>query len=310
MLESKWGLRLIALVLALIFFLSVNNMFGNIFNADNLGQKSSETIEDVPVQVKYDNTSLYASEVPNKVDVEISGPQSQVLKAENGESIKAVLDLSEEKAGKHTTQFQVNGLNKDIDYNVKPKETTINLEEKVSKTLKVEPDVSNNDLDPEYKVSEQSVSPETVKVTGGKNQIDKIAYLKATYKNKSKISKDTTDVAQITAFDRNLNKIDVMVQPNEVNLSVKVEDYSKKVKVKTKTVGSLSNGREVDNIELDNEEVEIYGNKEDLEDIDEITANIDLDNVAGSTEKDITFEVPDKVTKVSPKDTTATITVK
>lgn len=310
MLESKWGLRLIALVLALVFFLSVNNMFGNIFNADNLGQKSSETIEDVPVQVKYDNTSLYASEVPNKVDVEISGPQSQVLKAENGESIKAVLDLSEEKAGKHTTQFQVNGLNKDIDYNVKPKETTINLEEKVSKTLKVEPDVSNNDLDPEYKVSEQSVSPETVKVTGGKNQIDKIAYLKATYKNKSKISKDTTDVAQITAFDRNLNKIDVMVQPNEVNLSVKVEDYSKKVKVKTKTVGSLSNGREVDNIELDNEEVEIYGNKEDLEDIDEITANIDLDNVAGSTEKDITFEVPDKVTKVSPKDTTATITVK
>ncbi|MDN6181582.1 MAG: YbbR-like domain-containing protein [Staphylococcus equorum] len=310
MLESKWGLRLIALVLALIFFLSVNNMFGNIFNADNLGQKSSETIEDVPVQVKYDNTSLYASEVPNKVDVEISGPQSQVLKAENGESIKAVLDLSEEKAGKHTTQFQVNGLNKDIDYNVKPKETTINLEEKVSKTLKVEPDVSNNDLDPEYKVSEQSVSPETVKVTGGKNQIDKIAYLKATYKNKSKISKDTTDVAQITAFDRNLNKIDVMVQPNEVNLSVKVEDYSKKVKVKTKTVGSLSNGREVDNIELDNEEVEIYGDKEDLEDIDEITANIDLDDVAGSTEKDITFEVPDKVTKVSPKDTTATITVK
>ncbi|ANQ64841.1 YbbR-like domain-containing protein [Staphylococcus equorum] len=310
MLESKWGLRLIALVLALIFFLSVNNMFGNIFNADNLGQKSSETIEDVPVQVKYDNTSLYASEVPNKVDVEISGPQSQVLKAENGESIKAVLDLSEEKAGKHTTQFQVNGLNKDIDYNVKPKETTINLEEKVSKTLKVEPDVSNNDLDPEYKVSEQSVSPETVKVTGGKNQIDKIAYLKATYKNKSEVSKDTTDVAQITAFDRNLNKIDVMVQPNEVNLSVKVEDYSKKVKVKTKTVGSLSNGREVDNIELDNEEVEIYGNKEDLEDIDEITANIDLDDVAGSTEKDITFEVPDKVTKVSPKDTTATITVK
>ncbi|MDN6611532.1 MAG: YbbR-like domain-containing protein [Staphylococcus equorum] len=310
MLESKWGLRLIALVLALVFFLSVNNMFGNIFNADNLGQKSSETIEDVPVQVKYDNTSLYASEVPNKVDVEISGPQSQVLKAENGESIKAVLDLSEEKAGKHTTQFQVNGLNKDIDYNVKPKETTINLEEKVSKTLKVEPDVSNNDLDSEYKVNEQSVSPETVKVTGGKNQIDKIAYLKATYKNKSKISKDTTDVAQITAFDRNLNKIDVMVQPNEVNLSVKVEDYSKKVKVKTKAVGSLSNGREVDNIEVDNEEVEIYGNKEYLEDIDEITANIELYNVAGSTAKDITFEVPDKVTKVSPKDTTATITVK
>ena len=310
MLESKWGLRLIALVLALVFFLSVNNMFGNIFNADNLGQKSSETIQEVPVQVKYNNKSLYASEVPDKVDVEISGPQSQVLKAENGENIKAVLDLSGEKAGKHTTQFQVNGLNKDIDYSVKPKEATVNLEERVSKTLKVEPDVSNNDLDSDYKISEQSVSPETVKVTGGQDQIDKIAYLKATYKNKSKIAKNTTDVAKITAFDRNLNKIDVSIQPNEVNLSVKVEDYSKKVKVKTKAVGSLSNGRELDNINLEDEEVEIYGNKDDLEDIDEITANVNLDNISDTTEKNVKFKVPKDVTKVNPSGTTAKITVK
>lgn len=310
MLESKWGLRLIALVLALVFFLSVNNMFGNIFNADNLGQKSSETIQEVPVQVKYNNKSLYASEVPDKVDVEISGPQSQVLKAENGENIKAVLDLSGEKAGKHTTQFQVNGLNKDIDYSVKPKEATVNLEERVSKTLKVEPDVSNNDLDSDYKISEQSVSPETVKVTGGQDQIDKIAYLKATYKNKSKIAKNTTDVAKITAFDRNLNKIDVSIQPNEVNLSVKVEDYSKKVKVKTKAVGSLSNDRELDNISLEDEEVEIYGNKDDLEDIDEITANVNLDNISDTTEKYVKFKVPKDVTKVNPSGTTAKITVK
>lgn len=310
MLESKWGLRLIALVLALVFFLSVNNMFGNIFNADNLGQKSSETIQEVPVQVKYNNKSLYASEVPDKVDVEISGPQSQVLKAENGENIKAVLDLSGEKAGKHTTQFQVNGLNKDIDYSVKPKEATVNLEERVSKTLKVEPDVSNNDLDSDYKISEQSVSPETVKVTGGQDQIDKIAYLIATYKNKSKIAKNTTDVAKITAFDRNLNKIDVSIQPNEVNLSVKVEDYSKKVKVKTKAVGSLSNDRELDNISLEDEEVEIYGNKDDLEDIDEITANVNLDNISDTTEKNVKFKVPKDVTKVNPSGTTAKITVK
>lgn len=310
MLESKWGLRLIALMLAVLFFLSANNMFGNIFDADNLSQKSSETIQDVPVQVKYNNKELYASEVPNKVDVEISGPQSQVLKAENGENIRAVLDLSGEKAGKHTAQFKVNGLNKDIEYTVKPKETTVSLEEKVSKTFKVEPDVSNNDLNPKYKISEQSISPDTVKVTGGQKQLDKIAYLKATYKNKSKVSKDTTDVAKIIAFDRNLNKIDVSIDPNEVNLSVKVEDYSKKVKVKMKSVGSLSDGEEVKDIKLDDNEVEIYGNKDDLDDIDEITAKINLDGISDTTEKKVEFQVPDKVTKVSPKDTTAKITVK
>ena len=55
-------------------------MFGNIFDADHFGQKSNDTLQEVPVQVKYDNKSLYASDVPDKVDVEISGPQSQVLK--------------------------------------------------------------------------------------------------------------------------------------------------------------------------------------------------------------------------------------
>ncbi|PTK14644.1 hypothetical protein BUZ72_12470, partial [Staphylococcus saprophyticus] len=126
----------------------------------------------------------------------------------------------------------------------------------------------------------------------------------------SKVSKDTTDVAKITAFDRNLNKIDVSIDPNEVNLSVKVEDYSKKVKVKMKSVGSLSNGQEVKDIKLDDNEVEIYGNKDDLDDIDEITARINLDGVSDTTEKKVDFQVPDKVTKVSPKDTTAKITVK
>ncbi|MGI2244157.1 CdaR family protein [Staphylococcus cohnii] len=310
MLESKWGLRLIALVLALVFFLSVNNMFGNIFNADQLGHKSTETLQDVPVQVNYDSKSLYASDVPSKVDIEISGPQSQVLKAENGENIKAVLDLSGEKAGKHTTQFKVNGLNKNIDYTVKPKETTVNLEEKVTKKLKVEPDVSDNDLNANYKVSDQSVSPETVKVTGGSKQIDKIAYLKATFKDKDKISKDTTDIARINAFDRNLNKIKVLIEPNEVNLSVKVEDYSKKVKVKTKAIGALPKGKEIDDIKLDEKEVEIFGNRNDIQDIDEITAEIDLDGVTESTEKNVEFKLPDDVSKINPKETTAKINIK
>lgn len=310
MLESKWGLRLIALALAVFFFLSANNIFGNMFNADKFSQKTTETLQDVPVEVKYNSNKLYASKVPEKVDVEISGPQSQILKAENGQNIKVTLDLNSEKSGRHTTQFKVNGLNKDIDYDVKPKEATVYLEEKVTKNLKVEPDVSSNDVDADYQVSEQSVSPDTVKVTGGQDQIDKIAYLKATYKNNSKISKDTTDVAKITAFDRNLNKLDVSIQPEEVNLSAKVKPYSKKVKIKTKTTGSLENGKEIDDIDLSDNEVEIFGNKKELEDVDEIKGEIDLDNISETINRPVQLDVPDKVSKVEPEDTTAKVIVK
>ena len=45
------GLKIYCLSFGIVFFLSVNNVFGNIFNTGNLGQKSSKTIQDVPVEI-------------------------------------------------------------------------------------------------------------------------------------------------------------------------------------------------------------------------------------------------------------------
>ena len=75
MLESKWGLRFVALILAVFFFLSVNNVFGNIFNSDDISQKSSKTIQDVPVEVICNHKDFHVTKVPENVDVNLSGPQ-------------------------------------------------------------------------------------------------------------------------------------------------------------------------------------------------------------------------------------------
>ena len=40
--------------------------------------------------------------------------------------------------------------------------------------MHVQPDVSQSDIDNNYKVSKQKISPETVKVTGGEQQLKKI----------------------------------------------------------------------------------------------------------------------------------------
>ena len=59
-------------------------------------------------------------------------------------------------------------------------------------------------------------------------QLKKIAYLKATFKNSSKITKDTNDVAEVNAFDKELNKLNVSINPNEVNLKVSVAPFNKR----------------------------------------------------------------------------------
>lgn len=310
MLESKWGLRFVALILAVFFFLSVNNVFGNIFNTDDLSQKSSKTIQDVPVDVIYNNKDLHVTKIPENVDVNLTGPQSKLIKIENPEDLKVVVDLSGKKAGKYQKKYQVKGIDSGINYQIKPEVAHINLENKITRVMHVQPDISSNSLDPKYKISKQSISPETVKVTGGEQQLKNIAYLKATFKNSSKVNKDTNDVADVSAFDKQLNKLNVSINPNEVNLKVSVAPFSKKVKVHTKTTGKLDNDKELDNVKLNDKEVQIYGSRDDLQSINEITAEVDLDGISDSTEKTVKFDLPKNVTKVDPKETKAYINVK
>ncbi|MCU5746624.1 CdaR family protein [Staphylococcus sp. SQ8-PEA] len=310
MLENKWGLRLIALALAILFFLSVNNVFGNMFDADKFGQNSTETLNDVPVEIKYNHKDLFASGAPETVNVELTGSRSQIIKAQKNDDIKAILDLTGEKAGQHSADFEIKGLDDNLDYEVKPKEASVNLEQKVSKKMKVEPDVSEDNVDADYKISQQSVSPQTVKVTGGEKQLRKVAYLKATYKDTSQLSDDTTDVANITAFDNKLNKLDVAIQPKEVNLTTKLAPYSKKVKINPKIVGKVAKHRKVDKVNLNQDTVEIYGNKDDLKDINEITGEIHVDDASETTDKEVNLKLPDEVTKAEPKNTKAEISIK
>ncbi|MCQ9904831.1 YbbR-like domain-containing protein, partial [Staphylococcus aureus] len=48
-------------------------------------------------------------------------------------------------------------------------------------------------------MKDSSVEPNSVKITGGREQLKKIAYLKATYKEANKLRQDTSDVADVTA---------------------------------------------------------------------------------------------------------------
>ncbi len=52
-----------------------------------------------------------------------------------------------------------------------------------------------------------------------------------------------------------LNKLNVSIQPNE-GTQVKVEPFSKKVKVNVKQKGSLADDKELSSIDLEDKEIE------------------------------------------------------
>ncbi len=89
-----------------------------------------------------------------------------------------MIDLSNAKAGKYQEKYQVKGLADDIHYSCKTELQNITLENKVTKKMTVQPDVSQSDIDPLYKITKQEVSPQqTVKVTGGEEQFGTISLI-------------------------------------------------------------------------------------------------------------------------------------
>ena len=83
--------------------------------------------------------------------------------------MKVVVDLSGKKQG-NIKKYQVRGIDSGINYQIKPEVAHINLENKITRVMHVQPDISSNSLDPKYK-NKVKYSPETVKVTGGEQQL-------------------------------------------------------------------------------------------------------------------------------------------
>ncbi|RIN95700.1 CdaR family protein [Mammaliicoccus sciuri] len=306
MLESKWGLRFVALILALLMFLSVNNVFGSLFS-ENALKSSDHVIEDVPVDTIYNTKELYLSGAPKTVDVKVSGPQSTILQAEKLLNFKVELDLKNKSVGQYKENFKIKGLSDELKATVVPKSANVTLQDKVSKKYPIEAEINQNRIASGYELVGETVNPSQVTITGGQEELNKIAYVKATLDETKQLTDDTTEKAGISVLDSNLNKLDVQIRPDTVNVNIKVARSSKTVTLNPVTKDSASKNINIDDITLDKNEVKIYGSRNVIDGIGSIDVPVDISNVDGDTTKKINLSLPDGVDEAEFKNVEAKI---
>lgn len=306
MLESKWGLRFVALILALLMFLSVNNVFGSLFS-ENALKSSDHVIEDVPVDTIYNTKELYLSGAPKTVDVKVSGPQSTILQAEKLLNFKVELDLKNKSVGQYKENFKIKGLSDELKATVVPKSANVTLQDKVSKKYPIEAEINQNRIASGYELVGETVNPSQVTITGGQEELNKIAYVKATLDETKQLTDDTTEKAGISVLDSNLNKLDVQIRPDTVNVNIKVARSSKTVTLNPVTKGSASKNINIDDITLDKTEFKIYGSRNVLDGIGSIDVPVDISNVDGDTSKKVSLSLPDGVDEAEFKNVEAKI---
>lgn len=300
MLENKWGLRFVAFVLALFLFLSVNDVFA-LLGDNKFNQKEQTVIEDVPVKIVYDDKNLYLTGAPKTVNVRVSGPQSIVKKTESMMDFTVTLDLSSSKVGEYKKKFKVKGISDKLNYEVIPKFANITLSEKIKETRQVEAEVSKSRIATGYELTGKEVDPSQVTITGGEDEINKIAYVKATLQDNTKLSKTTSEEAEVNVFDSNLNKLDVSVKPAKVKVNIKIAPTSKTVAISVKKSGKLPSNLKLNSLELSESEVELFGKRSVLDGIGSLAIEVDLSKVTKDTVVKENIPLPKDVSSANPK---------
>ncbi|MDP1421774.1 CdaR family protein [Peribacillus simplex] len=302
--NSAWFMRIVAFALAALLFISIN--FEMESDKKSLGlstapEISTETIENVPVEVYYDRENLVVSGVPETVDVTLKGAKSLLINAKNQRDFKVYVDLSDPaiSMGDRTVTFKISELNEKLVATIDPEYAEVNVQERVTKEFSVEAEYNSSLLEEGYTAGQPTVSPKTVKITGAKDAIEQISYVKANLEISKGLNETVNGKATVKALDRDLNKLDVTIEPSSVAVSLEVSIPSKTVSIAPKQTGKVKDGIRITSISVEPKEVTLFGSETSLEKIDEINLPVNISKIDGDTELELDLNKPESVQKMS-----------
>jgi YbbR domain-containing protein len=307
--DNPWFVRIISMCLALLLFFSVSDMGKNKGESRPNGMENNEveTIADVPVEVYYDSENLVVTGVPKTVDVTIEGQRRFVEAAKRQRDFTIFVDLSDASIGDHRVPILYKDFSDKLKVKIEPSYADVSIQEKVTKEFGVEAEFNNNILAEGFEAEYPIVEPKTVQITGGKETIEKISYVKASIDANGLITNTIKRDTKVTVLDRNLNKLDVIVDPEYVLVTVPVNNPRKTMPLKIKQVGTPPSNTIIKRIETEINEVMVFGRTDILEQMKEFELEVDVSKIDKTTEMDIPFKYPPGVNRITPERVTVKV---
>ncbi|WP_243299095.1 CdaR family protein [Bacillus litorisediminis] len=307
--DSPWFLRIVAFLLALLLYTSVNFQQDDTVQDSNGAGNNSETLE-VPVNLYYDTDNLVVTGAPETVTVNIQGPRTIVQSAIRLKDFEVFIDLTNAEIGEQEVQIQIRNLSDKLTATIDPTYVTVSVQEKVTKEFTVEPEFNADILEEGFSAGQPSVEPKTVQITGAKDIVEKISYVKATIDTNGTLDNTVTREARVQVLDRFLNKLDVIVEPEVVDVTIPVRPIEKTVPIVIKREGVLPEGVTVESMTLSEESTTIRATSQEiLDQINDIEIPVNMAQLTESREITVPLEVPEGVLLMEPNEVTLTITL-
>ncbi|MBB5148480.1 MULTISPECIES: CdaR family protein [Ureibacillus] len=295
--DNIWVLRATAFILAfLLFFYVKAELTGG--GKESTSNNHVDIITDVPLEVYYDSENLIVTGLPETVDVTIEGPMQIVLKTKFQKDFKVFVDLNSLLIGEHRVTIQHENFSDKLNVTIDPEVVDVVIEEKVTQEFRVDPEINNRLFAEGYVLKSMMAEPSKVIVTGAKSIIENISYVKATVSAPEGIKESFTQEANVKVLDSNLNKLDVSIQPETVNVTVEVEEYSRDIPITLRQIGTPQQGVVINELNTDTKTIELFGPKSIIDSLKSLVVEFDVSKVDRSGNYEVDLNLPKGATKL------------
>lgn len=314
MLNKPQFLIVLSLIFASICFVLIDK------KVINLVENEAEVIKNVPVTVLYNAESYVVENVPETVDIIISGRKSDVYLAKQLGDFKVELDLSKyTKPGTYKAKFKCSEAVDSVKYDINPSYLSVTISDRISEAYGVTYDiVGTDDLDEKLSVGSVTLDSSEVLVKGSKETLDTISSIKALvsvgeseYKNAE--TYELTSIP-IVAYDKKGEIVkNVEIVPNTLTGTLVLKSYKATVPLTVSTSGKLLNGKAIASISINNSSqfsIDVYGDEKEIKNISSVPVPINIDGLGSESVKTykVTISKPNGVRYMSTKNVTITAT--
>ncbi|MBP2241615.1 YbbR domain-containing protein [Cytobacillus eiseniae] len=299
--DTRWFMKVISLILALLLFQSVYDPIKNVSNVNVPGEQDTEIIEGVPVKTYYDTDNLIVTGVPDTVSLSVKGPKNVLQPAKVQRDFEVYVDLSDAEIGTKRVPIEIRDISDKLEVTIDPAYVNVNIQEKVTKEYKIDVEFDQSLLEDGYISEAPEAEPKEIKITGAKDTIEKITYVKAAVNLKGPINETVRREAQVLVLDKDMNKLDVILEQETVDVIIPVKSLSKTVPITVIEKGSPPDHITIDSITLDVTEVKIYASQEVLDETENVRVEVDLSQITSNIELTLPVIISDGIKEVNPQ---------
>ncbi|MCJ1978114.1 CdaR family protein [Lactococcus paracarnosus] len=313
-LSSKIIYILISVFFAVILFFNANAvLLKNSSERTNTSETHSTTIYDMPIDLKYDNDRYFVSGYDGTANVYLTSYNQVRLTAEktpDTRSFHLVADLSKAKEGTVEVPIRVVELATGVNAQVDPGNISVTIEKKASKTFDITPVVSEKQLPLGYKLTSISTDKKTVTVTSGASIITQIARVEAVLPSDVILDNNFSGKVFLRAVDSSGKVLPTKLSPTSVKMQVEVGLPNKNVPVVGQITGKKDSSIKDYAFKLAKDNVNIAGEQKYIDNISNITANIDVTDITKETVIKVPLSIDNVTTTPNQIEVTVTPTKK